>query len=401
MSFIGSQAFLVALAFWVKRETESATLMGLLLVAYTLPTIVFGPLGGSLADRHSRKTILIVTDFLSGVVVLGVTVLLWKVGLSTWWSIYVLYAAAAVLGLLNALFRPTLTAAIPDLVPHDQLRKANAFERGTVQASILVGQGLGGILFQVLGAPILSLINAISFIFCAISVFFVDIPQRKDGNHSLADTTKSFWKDTKTIFAYVWNNKGLRTIFMITALVQFFGAPFVTLLPFFVENTLGGNAVWYGYILAMFGVGSLVGFALTALTKFGAMLRAWLLLVALIVVAFVLSIIGFAPGLHWLLYAAGIVGAAVGVLMVYANTMVQSVVPHHLRGRAFGLLGTITSGLTPIAIGLGGVATDLLDQRVPLVYFACGICLLVVSAFVVSNVSFLRFLVNIPEKAKA
>ena len=67
---LGLQAFAVAMLFWIKHATNSATLMGLLLMLSTLPGVLFSPLGGALADRVSRRRILVVTDILSGLAVL-------------------------------------------------------------------------------------------------------------------------------------------------------------------------------------------------------------------------------------------------------------------------------------------------------------------------------------------
>src|SRR5574337_513112 len=173
VSQIGTQAFSVAMVFWIKHATGSATLMGLLLMLSSLPGVILGPIAGTFADRHSRRNIIIACDVLSGLAVLSLAVSM------LWWPLPIeltlswLFAASIAVSLFAAFFRPAISAAIPDLVPLDKVATANSMNQASVQVATLIGQGLGGVLYRAIGAPVLFLIDGLSYLFSALSELFI------------------------------------------------------------------------------------------------------------------------------------------------------------------------------------------------------------------------------------
>ena len=182
VSQIGISLNLIALLFWLKHATDSATLMGLLSMASMLPGVLLGPFGGTVADRISRKLIIVVGDVLNGVLVVTIAVLMFTLPDGTDLIVTVLFIEAIVAGTVMAVFRPAVSAAIPDLVPESKIEAANGLYQGSFQAALLIGQAIGGLLYRVLGAPLVMLIDGISYLLSALSESFIDLPHTPRGD---------------------------------------------------------------------------------------------------------------------------------------------------------------------------------------------------------------------------
>lgn len=176
VSQIGNQAHLIALMFWTLQATGSASLMGLLAMSAALPSVLLGPLGGAIADRHSRKGIIVIADLVRGIVVLSLAALLFTHGSQTHLIVAALFVTTIISGIMGAAFSPAVGAAIPDLVPSERVQAANSLRQLSVQTSRFVGQAIGGVLFRVLGAPLLFLVDGTSFVLSAGSETFMRIP---------------------------------------------------------------------------------------------------------------------------------------------------------------------------------------------------------------------------------
>jgi DHA3 family macrolide efflux protein-like MFS transporter len=112
---LGLQAFSVAMLFWIKHATDSATLMGIMLMLSTLPAVLLSPLGGALADRYSRRRIIVLSDLLSGLAVLTLAALYWIAPQSTHIILIWLFIVSLLTSILSAFFMPAISAAMPDL----------------------------------------------------------------------------------------------------------------------------------------------------------------------------------------------------------------------------------------------------------------------------------------------
>ncbi|MHC4500988.1 MAG: MFS transporter, partial [Planctomycetota bacterium] len=180
VSQLGTQAYAIAMMFWIKHQTGSATLMGLIMMVSQLPAVLLGPIGGAYADRHSRKLIIVLCDLVNGVVVLVLAAILFMASDGTDIVIAALFTVGIITSAVGAYFRPAVGAAIPDIVPTDKVAAANSMNQVSVQGATLLGQGAGGVLYRILGAPILFLVDGLTYIFSAVSEMFITIPQKLD-----------------------------------------------------------------------------------------------------------------------------------------------------------------------------------------------------------------------------
>ena len=383
VSRLGSQVYAIAMVLWIKDATGSATLMGLLMMVSAIPGVLLSPMGGAIADRFSRRMILVISDLTRGLAMLVVAALIYTMADSVNLLLGTLFVVAILTGTVTAFFRPAIAAAIPDLVPKDRVVTANSLGQLSLQLSVFFGQGLGGTLFRLLGAPFLFLINGISFLYASLSESLIKMPEVAPKEElSVKEHWQAFVVDLKEGFRYAWNRPGLRELVFISAVINFFTIPAIVLLPFFVEDTLGVRVDWYGFILVSFGLGGLLGYLFAGIVRLPGRSRMYLMLTFMIGQSVLYGVLGFMPRPIFVVILAIVAGFMGGYITVNITTVLQLSTPSEIRGRVFGLLGMVAGGLTPIAMGLSGIIADALDQNIPLIYAVSGGIMVLLSILV-------------------
>src|SRR5678815_1410203 len=163
----------IALYTIILQLTGSGRDIGLLLVARFLPSFLFGSLSGVVADRFSRRSIMIVSDLLRAVVVLG---FLFVKRADQLWILYVLTVFQ--LG-LSTFFEPAKTAAIPSLVADRELVTANAISSVTWSVMLTLGAAIGGVITGWFGTNAAFILDAFSYILSAALIASIKVPKRK------------------------------------------------------------------------------------------------------------------------------------------------------------------------------------------------------------------------------
>ncbi|HEY0558053.1 MAG TPA: MFS transporter, partial [Thermoanaerobaculia bacterium] len=369
VSQLGNQAFMIAIAFWLKEATNSATLIGLLMTVSTLPGVLLAPFGGTYADRHSRIRILIACDVLAGLAVLAQGLAMHQSWLSVHGLIVLLFFVAIFDGALRAFFMPAINSAIPDLVPGERLAAANSLNQFSIQTAVFAGQAVGGVLFRLLGAPLLLIADGITFLFAAGSATFIADPfQKPPAETSSGSPFRAFLHETAEGLRWVWQRAGMRDFVLVASLLNFFVTPILVLFPFYVQDVLKAGAEWYGFLLAATSVGAVAGFLLAGVVHLRGAVRGWTLVALLVLGPVLLGAIGF---IHIPLLAVAcsfLSGMAFGMVNIYLLTLLQAATPPELRGRVLGLLGTLGGGLMPIGLALGGWLGDLTHHDIPLLF---------------------------------
>ena len=390
----GDQFFSMALMLWLSYEIDSATLMGTLLMLGGIASLVFGPFAGTVADRASRKLLIVATDILNGLVVTSFSVLFFIRPQNTELLIIVLFCVTISNAVLRAFFSPAIGASIPDLVPKTKLNAANSMGQFSSRISQLVGTLVAASLYGIVGAPVMFLINGLSFIFSGLSELFITIPKIKREPDS-ANTTKaaSFKKDLREGFDYVLKNKGLRAMVLVSAGLSFFSMPIITLMPFFVKDFLHAQAAWVGIISAVYSVGAMIGFSLAAMMRLNKVARARLIMALVIFQGVLYGVLAGQRLPLQALFFVLVLGIGDGYINVNIMTIIQITTPSEIRGRVFGVLAMLSGSLAPLAMGASGVLADLLGHNIPIIYFACGVSMVLIAISALALRDYREFLV--------
>jgi len=367
--------------------------MGSLFAYSSLIRLLLGPVAGTFADRRSRKWIILLSDFLNGIVVVLFSLAVFYRPNDIKFLVILLFVLTSISSLAGSFFNPAISASIPDLVPRDKLTAANSLGQFSTRISQFIGSALGGTLYTIVGAPILFLINGLSFIFSAFSELFIDIPQRLPVKNSHTLQTVSFKSDLIEGFRYIWRNRGLKTTVMISAGLSFFTMPIITLLPFFVKLFLHAGDQWFGYLSATYGIGALIGFLLAPILRLNKVVRGRLLLVLIILEGAFFGVFGALRGPLSALFLVLVLGTVDGYINVNIMTILQISTPSEMRGRVFGVLATLGGSLAPLSMAFSGVLADLLHHNIPLIYYGCSIAMVVFALSVTILKEYRNFLV--------
>lgn len=373
VSLFGAQAYLIAMMFWIKHQTGSATLVGLVMMVSQIPGVVLGPISGVFVDRYSRWKIIVGSDLIRGIVTIALAALVFLRPDEHSMIIVSLFTVGIISSTAGAFFNPAISASIPELVPPANLQAANSLHAFSYQASSAVGMGIGGVLFRVLGASALFFIDGITYIFSAISEMFIRIPQSFP--EKKADSKSSFSRlidEIKEGFLFIWQNKGMRDLFFTFTLLSFFLVPGYVLTPFFVEDFLFATSDWYGYITGGFALGNIIGYAIAGSIRTSGPVRSNMNIGAILLSTFFLTLFGFLRIKELVVINMFMAGLTQGFYAVNVYTLLQQTTPDWIRGRVFAVLTTISGALTPVAMGLTGFIADLLNQNVPLVLIGGG-----------------------------
>lgn len=372
VSRLGNQAFAVAMMFWVMEKTGSASLMGLLMTFSMLPGVLLGPVGGTFADRHSRIKIIVVCDLIAGVGVLALAFLMMSLPDAVDVIIPVLFVVAVLGGVIQAFFMPAVAATVPDLVAPERLAAANSLNQFSNQASLLIGQAAGGVLYNTLGAPLLFLIDGLSFLFSGASEMFIRLPARPlPQAEEKQPVFRTYLRQTAEGFRYVWQRAGLRSFMLGASFLNFLIMPIMVLFPFYVSLYLRQGSEWYGFLMAGMSAGAVAGFLLAGVLKLQGAARARGILAGMLLMPSLYGAIGFVRVPAVAVGMVFLAGASMGLVNVYLVTMIQRSTPSEIRGRVMGLLGTLGGALMPVGMALGGVVGDLTGKNVPLIYAVC------------------------------
>lgn len=393
VSAMGTSLFQIALLYWLMETTGSATVMGLVSMLSAIPGVLLGPFGGAIADRFSRKALIVWGDVILGVAMLSLAVPFYLVSVPLSVQVGWVIAVSMTVGVVGAFFRPAIMASIPSLVPMRRLQSANAMHSVSMTASMSLGQAAGGVLFRLLGAHTVMLINGVTYLLSALSEAFIRIPQKRpDAIDSWRELGRAFLTDIMVGLSYVWHRAGLRNMMIAFGLLNLVTAPLGVLMPILLDKWLQLPSDWFGYLMAAMGVGNLIGMTLAGILAINGMTRFVIAMLALYAMAGVNLVFGLVTEPLLLVAANFAGGILLGIMMVAFTTLMQFTTPDELRGRVSSVMMAVIGGSVPIAMGMAGVLADLVDQNIPLLFIGAGILAAVVVTGMVMNAPFRAFL---------
>jgi MFS family permease len=350
ISVCGTWMQSVAQSWLVYRLTGSAVLLGFVSFAQLIPVFLLSPVGGAVADRQSRHRILVVTQVVAMVLAFVLAALTLTHRIQVWH----LFVLAALLGINYAFYVPAQSAFVVDMVGKEDLMNAIALNSSMVNGARIIGPAIAGLLVAAVGEGWCFFMNAVSYIAVLAGLFLMQVPK----HHKVA-LPGSPLKDIIEGFRFVVRTSPVRALLLLLGAVSLFGTPYAVLMPIFSDQILHHGAGALGLLMGASGLGALIGAArLAARTRLRGLGR-W---VALATAGFGGSLIFFGLSRSFWLSAALLipVGFTMMIEMAASNTLIQAMVPDHLRGRVMAVYSMMFMGMAPIgALVAGSLAQSL------------------------------------------
>lgn len=352
VSNFGDSVYDIALGFWILAKTGSTGLMGILMATAVIPRVFLSPIAGTYVDRHNRKNILIITDVIRGIVISFVGV----AAIMNFIQIWMVLLGGIVLGICGSFFNPAVQSSIPDLVPKDKLVKANSAFSLASTGTDIIGKTAGGFIFQIIGAPIMFLINGISYIFSACTELFIKIPNKKRDINNV-----NFFEDLKSGFNYVKSYTGIKYLYITIAFLNFFAVMGITLLlPLFNSKQYLGPER-YGVAMAFSTGGMFLGFLILSIVELSNIKKSLIFTVGGLTSGLAMGILPHVPNYFIIITLLFINGLSVAVVNSILQSSMQAAVSEDMRGKVFGFRRALSSLLIPMAMVIGGILAEFIS----------------------------------------
>lgn len=346
----------VSVPFVLYQLTESATWVGLASFAQFLPAVLFGPLGGSLADRFPRRTVLLVAQSAMAAIAVALWAL-WSSGAAAPWSIV---ALVALLGAVSGVSIGSWQAFVSELVPRPLLLNAVTLNSAQFNGARAFGPALGGLVLATWGASGAFALNAVSF----VAVLGALASIRGGRRAAISDPAQrgTILGETRETIRYIRGMPGIATCVLVVASVGFLGSPVFPLLVVFAEEVFGVSDSLYGLLGAALGIGGVLATPLIA-GKGSGMLRSTLASWGLAVYAGTLVIFALSPVYVMAVLALVAAGGAYLTVSSTLNTTIQVQVAESRRGKVLALYVMGLTSSYPLGSLVQGWIADLVGVR--------------------------------------
>ncbi|MBM7839495.1 MFS family permease [Alkalihalobacillus xiaoxiensis] len=370
---VGFSMFLTTTTWYVVTILGSASSLGLVLIAATVPRLLMMAFGGVLADKYKKTTIMFSTNLIQSVLLFTIFYLVHTDDM----TFAILLVLAGVFGMLDAFFGPASSSMIPKIVAKSQLQKANAYFQGVDQVSFIAGPILAGLIMESSTVSISYLVATILVFLSALVIFPPFIKEAPVENQVKQNPVKDF----KEGFSYIRNSSFLLTGLLVLITLNFFvfGALHIA-IPLLVDFH-GGTPINLSYMEVSLGVGMVIS---TGILSFVQIKRRGLTsLAGLFASLITLLLFSQAPSL-WLLTAiVFLIGFSMSFVYIPFFTAAQENTDNRLMGRVMSIIFLAMNGFDPIAYGIvsalvaGGVSIQLILLGLSLAGLAIAILVLV------------------------
>jgi MFS family permease len=348
VSLLGSWLQTTALMWLAFERTGQSRWPALISAAQMLPTFLFGAVGGALADRWSKRTVLLGTQ--GGLLVLALVLAsLIFGGAGTPWQLLAVTAAS---GLIQAVDLPARLAFVVEMVGREDLVNAVGLNAMLFNVARLLGPALGGLLLLWPGPAWCFLLNGLSYGAVLWALGRMDIA----GSARTADAGQGM-RGLFAGFTYLAGKPRLAFLVLSAGWVALCGWPFLSLLPAVARHTLGWESGGYSLMLSATGSGALTA-ALTVATFASADHRRWLIATGAAVLA--AALLGLSAAGTLPVAAGCCILAGFGLILFLATSqgVVQLAADDLHRGRVMGIWAMALSGAVPLGNLLAGFAAD-------------------------------------------
>lgn len=355
LSLCGSSLTQFVLMWWIADTTGSVAALSLAGLAALLPHALCSPLGGVLADRHSRRVLMLAADTVSAVC-MSVLIALFVTGHIMLWHVYVMMA---IRGAMQAIQEPAAIASLGMLVPRSFLPRVGGLEQTLQSMTQVVAAPLGAVAMSVMPVGWALSIDVATALLGVAPLLFFRVPQNRIPAERRVGVLGEFTDGLRA----VTRSRGLTHLFLLLALGLLAVMPSLTLIPLLVKEHFLGGAGKVALMEGLSGIGMIVGGMIV--TVLAPRRQVPWVLWGMALSCLALALTGLTPArlfgvavLWW-----GISGMMYSLSAGPCMTLLQLAVPNHLLGRVQSLFNMTLSLAAPIGLGIVTLLGDHADVR--------------------------------------
>ena len=360
VSSIGTMTSQIALPLLALGLTQSAAWAGLLGAAQQLPYLLFSLPAGAWVDRVHRKRLLVVCDLIR-FALLGSIPLAYALGSL---NMPQLLCAVFIVGVCTVLFEVAELAALPQIVQAARLARARSVSEGIEASAKIIGPSVGGFIVSlgrttVSGSVLAYLVDSLSYLLSAGALLSIGRPLQQPQ----ATAQPSLPRAMREGLRFLWRHPTLRTLMVVTTVVNFLQAPLSLLVILVAQRRLGLSPAQIGLIFGVAGGTALLGSALAGWLyrpeRLGPIMLGSLIVWALSALTLALAVDSLTLTTGWALTQL--------VWPVYAVAVVSyrlAETPDHLQGRVISAFRALSYGAEPVGLALGGLSVAVVGPSV-------------------------------------
>jgi MFS family permease len=365
----------VVSGFSTNQEQITLAVSGMM-IAFTLPRLLFGMLAGVFVDRWDRRRTMLVSDGVRAVL----TLLLIPAFLAQ--SLIAMYVLGFVMSAIGTLFIPAKGALLPRLVPKEQLLSANSLSQTSQMLATLIGPALAGATFALVGNGnqwIAFVVDSLSFVISAFAIWRIRVPSAPVDEApappvATTGAVRQVWDELLVGLRALVLNKVIATLAVIAGITMLgIGAVNVLWLVFLKER-FGFEAnelAWRVSIMDIVFSGGMIVASVVIGNFLARVAPKWLIVVSLLSVAVGVILFPMLPDYWTMVACMALIGLGVAPLNTGTNTLLQLLVPNHQLGRVGAGLSTVSDGTALISMSLAGVLGATLG--IPTVFLLGGL----------------------------
>jgi MFS family permease len=339
---------------WLMYElTHSSFQLGLVRGVQAVPTLLLSPIAGSVADLYSRRTQILISQTLNGLLYAWMAVMIFTGAIEPWQ----VYATSIGLASVQTFQQPARVAMVSDTVPPTQLSNGLALNAVVFNSARSAGPALAGVVIAAYGTAGSYSVQALCYFLATIWTFMLRREQRTDGaGRNGAGHDESFVRTVIEGWQFSWRNFEVRIGMIVVSVSMFLLIPFTTLLPVFARDILHAGAKGQGLLLTSMGIGAL--FSSVVVASAGDRLPRGIVIIGGVAIYGVLVAI-FAASTWFPL--SMVVMLLIGFCHVTSHALIQIVIqaysPAEMRGRTMAIFH-----MTQVILVLGAMFVGALAE---------------------------------------
>jgi len=355
-SLFGSRLVQFALVWHLTELTKSPSVLATASIAALLPQVFIGPFAGALVDRWDRRVVMMVSDSLIALSILFLA-LMFSVGRVEVWHIYAVMMFRAAGG---AFQWPAMQASTSMMVPRKHLSRVAGLNQSLSGLVAVSAPPLGALLLAIMPIEYVLGIDVLTAVLAVGPLVFIKVPRPEHDGGS----ARGVMGDMKEGFQWIFKQKGLLVIMLMSLCINMVTTPTFTMLPLLITEFFNGGAIELAWVQSANGVGMILG---------GLILGVWGGFKSKINTAFSALFVASIGLLAFSRTPADMLWIGVASMFVFgfmnsiANSsffsVLQSLIPHEMQGRVFTLIMSSSVAVSPLGLALAGPIIEVTGLR--------------------------------------